>query len=34
MATVVWTDWATNRVVIEDIWDMRRSPQNLVERFH
>ena len=29
---IYWYDEAEDRVVIEDIWDTRRAPQNLVKR--
>ncbi len=37
MATVKWTDQAKaarkgNVVIVEDIWDVRRAPQNLTRK--
>lgn len=29
---IYWYDEANNMVVIEDIWDTRRAPQNLIKR--
>jgi len=29
---IYWFDEANNDIIIEDIWDMRRAPQNLTKR--